>query len=242
MVHVIHAYDVGLSIDLGRAGQSITDLTERAEIKHKGHAPAYFQFDPPPLRVTQAISPLTCGARSTHAEVDLVFYDFGGVSVLYEIAFAGSFEELIALSCELVGSPVFRDDSRRRIGHLVGVIGPAITRPNIDVLSEDYLVFQIHSLPQGLSFEQFASRERHSVARLLRSEADPLSEQETLDALSASSPSDARTSPGSIGTRRCSSTTNPRTCSACSSSPICNCSSCASSTSAWTARSTVPTK
>ena len=185
VVHVVYAYDIGLSIDLGRAKQSITDLTELAEIKHKGHAPAYFQFDPPPLRVTQTVPPLQFGARGTRPEVDVVIYDFGGVSVIYEIDFAGTFEELIAFSCELVGSNVFRDDSRQRVGHLVAVIEPAITRPNIDPLSEDYLVFQIGGLLDGLTPEEFASQHGPSIARLLRSEADPLSEQEIADVLSA---------------------------------------------------------
>ena len=57
LVHVVQAYDIGLSIDLALAKRSITDLTEIAQIKHKGHAPAYFQFEDAPLRVTQASDP-----------------------------------------------------------------------------------------------------------------------------------------------------------------------------------------
>ncbi|HTF88243.1 MAG TPA: hypothetical protein VK843_07515 [Planctomycetota bacterium] len=185
VVHVVYAYDVGLSIDLERAKQSITDLTELAAIKHKGYAPIYFQFDPPPLRVTQTTAPLKCTGHATRPAVDIVIYDFGGVSVIYEIEFSGSFEELIAFSCQLVGSQVFGEDSRARVGQLVDVIGPAVTRANIDELSEDYLVFQLPRIPGGQSLEEFTTRHAGQVARLLRSEQDPLSDQEIADALTA---------------------------------------------------------
>jgi hypothetical protein len=185
VVYVVHAYDVGLSIDLARAKQSITDLTELAEIKHKGHAPSYFQFDPTPLRVTQRSAPLACHGVPSSPEVDLVIYDFGGVSVIHQLLFTGSLEELVALSCALAGSSVFRDDSRQRLQHLIAVIEPAVVRANIDRLTEDYLVFQVGGLPGGLSPEQFSERAGSSIARLLRSEADPLSEQEIADALAA---------------------------------------------------------
>ena len=81
LVHVVSAFDVGLSIDLARSKQQLSDLTEVASIKHKGHAPTYFQFDPPPLRMTKEIAPLEIAARRTSPSVDLTVYDFGGVSV-----------------------------------------------------------------------------------------------------------------------------------------------------------------
>ena len=60
-LHVVVAYDVGLSVDLEQCRRSITDLTELATIRHKGVAPPFFQFDPLPLRVTQAITPVSIG-------------------------------------------------------------------------------------------------------------------------------------------------------------------------------------
>ncbi|MBK8180056.1 MAG: hypothetical protein IPK67_14475 [Planctomycetes bacterium] len=185
LVHVIHAFDVGLSVDLERAKQSITDLTELAEIKHKGHAPSYFQFDPKPLRVTQRSAGLACGSAKSSPEVDLVIYDFGGVSVLHELSFSGTLEELIALSCALAGSPTFREDARQRVAKLVAVIEPAVLRANIDSLSEDYLVFQTGALPGDLTAAGLAELAGPQVARLLRSEADALSGQEISDALGA---------------------------------------------------------
>src|SRR5258706_7409337 len=83
-LHHIVAYDVGLAVDLEQCRRSIADVTERAKIRHKGVAPPFFQFDPLPLRVTQAIAPVAIGRFVSGAQVELVVYDFGGISVIHE--------------------------------------------------------------------------------------------------------------------------------------------------------------
>ena len=85
VVHLFFAYDIGPSIDLAAARRQITDLTELAHIKHKGHAPTYFQFDPPPLRVIQEVGALAVSKYKSDPTVDVVIYDFGGLSVSYSI-------------------------------------------------------------------------------------------------------------------------------------------------------------
>ena len=184
LVHVVYAYDIGLGVHLERCKQHVSDLTEMARIKHKGHAPTYFQFDPAPLAMTQEVAPLSVGARWTAGSVDLSVYDFGGVSVAYPIPFQGSFEELIELSCALSETSRFRDDSRQRVAHLLAVIESAVDRANIADMTEDYLIFQIEALEPSLPLERFLTEHAPLVARLLRSERDPMSDQEVSDAMS----------------------------------------------------------
>jgi hypothetical protein len=183
-VHVFFAYDVGLSIDLERCKRHIAALTELARIKHKGHAPHYFQFDPPPLRVTQDIEPLKVGTHRTTASVDMVLYDFGGVSVSYAVAFSGRFDDLLDLSIRLADSAHLREDSRRRVEHLLAVIESTVLKPGIAAVSEDYTIFQVDAFDEPISLEDLHVRFGADVARLLRSEIDALSEQEAGDALS----------------------------------------------------------
>ncbi len=184
-LHVVLAYDVGFSIDLEAARRSVTDLTELASIRHKGFAPAYFQFDPLPVRVTQQIVPLELGRYASSAEVELVVYDFGGISVIYDVPIAGPLEELVELSCRLSTSALFRDDARTRVEHLLGVIEPSVTRANIQPLTEEYLIFQVGAFENALRPEELVALHAQDLARLLRSERDPLSEQEIADALSS---------------------------------------------------------
>ena len=183
LVHVFFAYDIGLSVELTACQQHISDMTELAHIKHKGHAPQYFQFDPLPLRVTQEIAPLEIGAHKTSSTADMVLYDFGGASVRYTIPFNGSFDELIELSVRLSGTTLLHDDSRQRVAHLLAVIESAVLKPGIAAVSEDYIVFDVDEFDEDLSPSELHSSHADAVARLLRAEIDPLSEQEVTDAL-----------------------------------------------------------
>ena len=183
LVHVVSAFDVGHSIDLARCKSQVADLTEVARIRHKGHAPTYFQFDPPPLRMTHESAPLQIGSHRTTASVDLTVYDFGGVSVGHTIPFSGSFEELIELSRALASTDVFQRDARAHAGHLVAVIESAVDRPSIAEPTEDYLIFLIEEAEGLERLEDLWTRHAGATARLLRSEGDPLSEQEVADAM-----------------------------------------------------------
>lgn len=182
-VHVVFAYDIGLGVDLARCRQHVTDLTEMAKIKHKGHAPQHFQFDPPPLRITQEIPPIEIGGRRTLPTVDVTVYDFGGVSVRYTFPFEGAFEALIAFSCELSSTAVVRDDSHARVEHLLAVIEATVDRPNIADMTEDYLLFHVETLAGAGRLDDLWTEHAPTTARLLRSERDPLSEQEITDAM-----------------------------------------------------------
>lgn len=183
-VHVLFAYDVGLSIDLARTKQHITDLTEIAEIKHRGHAPRYFQFDPPPLRVTQSVPELELDGHRTKAAVELLVYDFGGVSVGYTIPIAGGLEALVGLSNELASSTVLREDSFERVRALVNVIEPAVRKSGIAPMTEDYTIFVLEEVDTDHDPETIAREQASTIARILRSERDPLSDQEVAEALS----------------------------------------------------------
>lgn len=185
-VQLLFAYDVGLSIDLARMKQRIAAsqarLAESASIRHKGHAPRYFQFDPLPLRVTQQRGTIEIGAHATRPTIDLVVYDFGGVSVSYEIPFAGTLEELVALSCELSSSTALREDSLERVQELLALVEDTVNKPGIAPLVEDYLVFLVEELDALLPPQRVLETCPALLARILRSERDPLSEQEIAEA------------------------------------------------------------
>jgi hypothetical protein len=183
LVHVVSAFDVGLSIDLARCKELLTELTEAASIKHKGHAPTYFQFDPPPLRMTKEIAPLEIAGRRASPSVDLALYDFGGLSVSHTIPFSGPFAALIDLSCALAETDVFAREAREQARALLAAIASAVDRAYLDPASEDYLIFWLAEVEGAVAVEDVWRRHAASTARLLRSERDPLSDEEIADAL-----------------------------------------------------------
>src|ERR687892_2795963 len=78
--YVIFAYDAARAINLDLADRRIHETTERPTIAHKRRTPSYFEFQPPPLRVSRDAESLAVGKYATRPSLDLVAYDFGAVS------------------------------------------------------------------------------------------------------------------------------------------------------------------
>jgi len=181
--YALFAYDAGLAINLDESERRITALTQRAAIRHKRRAPRYFEYRPAPLRVTQEREPLAVGAFRTTPSVEAVLYDFGAVSVTYQVPLAGPLAHLITLAEELYESAVLLADSRRWVEHLLATIAPAVTRPGLTDFVETYVIFEIGAFSPPCPPAELYTTHAQEVARILRSERTPLSAQEVNDAL-----------------------------------------------------------
>src|SRR5512147_68942 len=82
---VLFAYDAARSIKIEEAERRLHEATQRQTIPHKRRAPSYFEYQPPPLRVSQEIEPLNIGGVSARENVDIMVYDFGAVAVTYTL-------------------------------------------------------------------------------------------------------------------------------------------------------------
>jgi len=182
--HVLFAYDIAFSIDLDAAERQIKDIKQRESIKHRRRAPKYFQYQPAPLRVTQGVQSLSIGNFMTNNAVDVVLYDFGGVSVLYSIPFSGSLSDLLPLSEALYDNLLLLNDSRRRVEQVLSAVSTAVSKPNVSAFVEDYVIFQIDGTSPSEPISEFISHERQTLAQILRAETRELSEDEVADAIS----------------------------------------------------------
>src|SRR5437773_3533667 len=181
--YALFAYDAGLGINLDESERRITALTQRAAIRHKRRAPRHFEYRPAPLRVTQEREALAVGAFRTTPSVEAVLYDFGAVSVTYQVPLAGPLAHLITLAEELYESAVLLADSRRWVEHLLATIAPAVTRPGLTDFVETYVIFEIGAFSPPCPPAELYTTHAQEVARILRSERTPLSAQEVNDAL-----------------------------------------------------------
>jgi hypothetical protein len=178
------AYDVGLAIGLDAAEKSVTAMTERAPIRHQRRAPKYFEFQPYPLRVTQTSPVQTIGDWKTLTSVETVVYDFGAVSVTYQIPLSGAFSSLARLSELLYDNETLLKDSRRLVEELIKTIHPSVNRPQISEFYEDYVIFQIRAFDDHGAHARLLAESPTMVAQVLRADEDLRSEQEVQDALS----------------------------------------------------------
>jgi len=184
VAHVQFAYDVGLAIALDAAEKGFSALAERAPIRHQRRAPKYFEFQPYPLRVTQTSPIQAIGDWRTLNAVEMVVYDFGAVSVTYQIPLSGPFSSLARLSELLYDNAALLADSRRLVEELVQTIHPSVSRPHISTFYEDYVVFQIRAFEDHGAHARLLAEAPTMIAQVLRADEDLRSEQEVQDALS----------------------------------------------------------
>jgi len=180
--YVLFAYDVAHAIDLVAAERRLARAAQRQTVKEKRRAPAFFEYDPAPLRVTLPAEALAVGDRATAPYVELVLYDFGAVSVSYAIPLAGSLADLPGLSTVLYGNEPLQADSRRRVQELLETLGDAAVRSRFADVVEDYVVFEIEAFTEPCEASALWTTHAQTVAQTLRAEAGTLSQQEIEDA------------------------------------------------------------
>lgn len=181
--HVHFAYDIGFAIDLDNAERHIRHAKQREFIRRTRKAPRYFQYHPPPLRVSLDNDPLKIGDYSTSATIDMVVYDFGAVTVIYRIPIAGFITDIQELGLSLYDNEVLLKNSNLQVQQLMNGIEPAITKPYFADLVEDYVVFQLGKSTPAMDPQQLLTRFALPLTQLLRAESVPLSGQEMADAM-----------------------------------------------------------
>jgi hypothetical protein len=183
MCYVSFAYDAARSIDLVRAERRIQQATERPTIAHKRRTPSYFEYQPPPLRTSRDSQPFAVGKFATGSIIDLMIYDFGAVSVTYNLAIDGPFANLLDLSEELYDNEALLRDSRLRVDQLLGVIEDAANQAHPSPVVEDYVIFHVERFAEVIEPKQFCVEHGRQIAQILRAERQTLSDQEVEDAL-----------------------------------------------------------
>ena len=185
--HVYHALDVGFAVDLKRCAGLIQEARAGSGFHNHARTPPCLTFRPLPIHLSQSMQPI-CGATFRTAEsLTLTIYDFGAVSVQYRVPFAGTLEQIAAISSELCENKLFAADARTRAEALVAAIYPAVRRPKVRDEIEDYLVFVIPEAPEGPGDpERFVAEHRHALAQILNSDALPLAVQQQRQDLSSS--------------------------------------------------------
>jgi hypothetical protein len=182
--YALFAYEVAHAIDLAAAERRLASATqERQTVKQKRRAPAFFEYDPAPLRVTEPADQLAIGTHATAPYVELVLYDFGAVSVSYAISLDGSLAALPDLSTALYGNEPLEADARRRVHRLLETLGEAALRTRVADFVEDYVIFEIEAFTAPCEAATLWTEHAQTVTQILRAEPGTLSQQEVSDAV-----------------------------------------------------------
>jgi hypothetical protein len=156
----------------------------RAEPSFKHATPEYVRFEKPPVLEGAAPIQLTSGEK---LRTQLKYYDYGVVSVLFEVPFECDWDSLISLAARFVPSQELEAHAERIVRQRLDRIAPALVRLyEGEWLSEDYYVFVINEAEGHPTGADLLANHGDEVARILRGENTELARSERADALQAS--------------------------------------------------------
>lgn len=181
ILHAFVAYDWGDAIDLERA--KVLQPAELHVLPRRRRTPSSFNFHPAPLRIRL---PEVCLSLpeigDCQAEVVATIFDFAAVSLDLNVAYQLSSASLVKLAGWLADPLQIVAIARSTLVPLFQRLKPAIRCPAWhESVVEEYFVFQMTDAVT-LS-KDWLTQNSVWLGNLLRLESDPLSEDETTDAL-----------------------------------------------------------
>jgi hypothetical protein len=182
-VVALFAFDVGSEVSLeGLSGMLAT--TPVQPLSRKKQTPTYMQYSKPPQILSLG---LATGHFAVAGNIQATIFDFGAVSVAYRWPI-GQGNELSLEDLPQVSHDLYNLDlgvrAKEQAESLMRKIEPAIFRPRLSDLVEDYYLFIIEELDRPMSASELLSGHRGLLARTLRFETADLSRAQQDEALS----------------------------------------------------------
>ncbi len=156
---------------------------KRVESSFKHATPEYVRFEKPP--VVECLDPVMLTSGET-LNTQLKYYDYGVVSVLFELGFEGDWEALVRLAARWVPNAELERQAQQVVRGRLDRIAPAIVRQYSDWLSEDYYIFLLGDVPGCPRGTDLLSQHGPEIAQILRGEQTALARSENEDVLQAS--------------------------------------------------------
>ena len=173
-VLVLIQFDVCEEIRLERLQQIFgARKLEHPPLKHP--APGYIRYERPPL--VEPIEPLVLDSGE-RLEGKIKYYDYGVVSVVFELPFSGDWDTLIRLGSRWVWDVDFAGQASRIARQKLERAAPALVKPYPNWLSEDYFIFHVRQLAGNPSATELVASDGARLAQIIRGETAQLSEGE----------------------------------------------------------------
>lgn len=181
--HVVafFAFDIGYEVDLDKISR-LLPAQPIQPISRSKQNPTYIQYTKPPRTISLGESTRLPGmAGQIHATI----FDFGSISISFRWPILPDFplSDLPKLSRTIFECDL-EQEAWMAVRQLMRQIEPAISRPCLSGLMEDYFVFIIEQTAPVLTGQEFLARFPSTLAGTLRFETETLSAEQERDALS----------------------------------------------------------
>ncbi len=182
-VIALFAFDVGYEVSLERLS-GMLETTPVQPLSRKKQTPTYLQYTKPPQILSLG---LVEGHFAVAGKIQARIFDFGAVSIAYRWPIGegneASLDDLPRISHDLYNLNLAAH-AKEQAEALMRKIEPAIFRPRLADLVEDYYLFIIEKLDQPMHADELLSGNRGLLARTLRFETADLSRSLQDEALS----------------------------------------------------------
>jgi hypothetical protein len=182
----LFSFDVGFEIKLDRLRDALPESVRAGMGSGTKIAPAHVQYSSPPLVLPVGARPITLVERPVTADVTLRVHEFGAVTVVFEIPFAGTdWTALPGLTAALTTGNGMEVAARAVLADAFPRIAPAVSRPAPDLagIVEDYYVLQVSRFAPPTDAAGLLGAHRDLLARILHCEPARLSTSETDEVL-----------------------------------------------------------
>ncbi len=188
-VLVLIQFDVCEEIRLDELRKIFGARTAEASFKHQ--APGYVRYQRPPVEENLEPLILDSGER---LEGQIKYYDYGVVSLVFELPFSGSWDTLIQLSSRWTSDTNFEALASRVVRQKLERAAPALVKPyevkpydskpdTADWLQEDYFIFHVREIDGAPSANDLLAAQGDHIAQVVRGEMSMLSEGERQEIL-----------------------------------------------------------
>lgn len=175
---VLMQFDVAEEIHLDDV-RNLLDA-RRADLGFKHLAPTYARFRQPP--VVERLEPMVLDTGEK-LEGQIKYYDYGVVSVIFELPFRGDWDALVQLASRWEWDTDFESRAWKIAKEKLKRAEPALVKPYDEWLSEDYFIFHVREVEGNPTPEELLAKYGDQVAQIVRGETSRLSEGEQAEIL-----------------------------------------------------------
>jgi len=172
-VLVLIQFDVCEEINLDSLREIFGARRQETSFKHP--APGYVRFQRPP--VVEPVEPLILESGE-RLDVQIKYYDYGVLSVVFELPFSGDWDTLVRLASRWVWDTDFTSFAQKIVKQKIERARPALVKLYDSWLHEDYFVFHVRDIAGNPSAAELLAAEGGRIAQIVRGENVPLSDGE----------------------------------------------------------------
>ena len=147
-------------------------------LKHPAQGNVRYQRPP----IIEPLDPLILeSGEQLHGTIK--YYDYGVLSVIYQVAYTGSWEKLVGLASRWVWEIDFAAQATEAVRTRLARAAPALIKPYEKWLSEDYLIFHIREIAGSPSVPDLIQQHALHITQIVRGDTGKLAESECHEVL-----------------------------------------------------------